>query len=56
LSNPDPTKLPSGVDPSKKEQYLNDALFQSKFKMDKATFAKKPKWQQDNLKKEHKLF
>jgi hypothetical protein len=56
LINPDAAKLPVGVDPSKKEQYLSDSVFLAKFKMDKATYAKKPKWQQDNLKKELKLF
>ena len=36
--------LPDGVDPTKKETYLDDTEFEAVFKVDKATFAALPQW------------
>ena len=47
---------PDGVDPSRKEAHLSDEDFASVFKMDKAAFAKMPKWKRDRAKKEAKLY
>ena len=47
---------PDGVDPSRKEAHLSDEDFSSVFKMDKAAFAKMPKWKRDRAKKEAKLY
>lgn len=44
------------VDPSHKEQYLNDQEFHDVFKMSKAEFAAMPAWKQANKKKETGLF
>lgn len=48
--------IPAGVDPSKKEEYLTEAVFQEKFGMDKAAFSAQPKWKRDAKKKELGLF
>jgi len=45
-----------GVDATTREQYLSDEAFAAVFGMSKADFAKLPKWKQDKVKKEHKLF
>lgn len=46
----------SGVDPSRKEQFLSDADFATVFGMDKAAFAGMPKWKQQGAKKKAGLF
>lgn len=48
--------LPAGVDPTQKEQYLDDGSFSGLFGMDKAAFDKLPKWKRDTAKKTHGLF
>jgi hypothetical protein len=48
--------VPEGVDPSRKEEYLDDATFQAKFGTTKAAFASTPKWKRDAKKKELGLF
>lgn len=45
-----------GVDPSSKEDSLNDADFKEVFGMAKEAFHALPKWKQQNLKKEKGLF
>lgn len=45
-----------GIDPSQKEMYLNDDVFQEAFGFDKASFGSKPKWRQVILKKKVNLF
>ena len=48
---------PEGVDPSRKEQFLEDAVFQKLFGSSKeASFAAQPKWKQSAKKKELGLF
>nr|XP_023655929.1 villin-like protein isoform X1 [Paramormyrops kingsleyae] len=56
LVNKDPEELPSGVDPSKKEEYLSDADFESLFGTTRTDFSRLPKWRQNHLKKEAGLF
>lgn len=48
--------LPEGVDPTKKEQYLNDADFQKYMGMSKAEFNAMPAWKGNNIKKKAGLF
>jgi len=48
--------LPEGVDPSRKEEYLNDAEFQQVLGMQKDEFSCLPGWKQTNMKKTKKLF
>ena len=48
--------FPVGVDPSKREAYVKDSVFESLFGMDRAAFAALPKWKQVAAKKKHKLF
>lgn len=48
--------VPAGVDPSRKEDYLDDATFTSKFGVSRADFAAQPKWRRDAKKKELGLF
>ncbi len=36
--------VPSGVDPSRKEEYLTDAEFQTVFATDRKAFNAQPKW------------
>ncbi|CAM6031400.1 unnamed protein product [Sphagnum compactum] len=47
---------PAGTDPSKKEEYLDNATFASLFGCDKATFVAQPKWKRDQKKKELGIF
>lgn len=46
----------AGLDPSRKEEYLDDATFMSLFNMDKAAFAALSKWKKDEQKKKLGLF
>lgn len=48
--------LPSGVDPTQKEEYLDDATFKSVFNMERAAFRAQPKWKRDEAKKKQGLF
>jgi len=48
--------LPDGVDPTRKEQYLDDAAFAECFSMDRAKFDALPKWKRDAAKKKAGLF
>ena len=48
--------VPDGVDVCHKEKSLSDSDFFAVFGSDKSTFAKLPKWKQENLKKQHNLF
>lgn len=48
--------VPAGVDPSRKEDYLDAATFMSLFGVDKDGFAVLPKWKRDAKKKELSLF
>lgn len=48
--------IPDGVDPSRKEEYLDATTFSSFFGMDKASFAALPKWKRDSQKKSKGLF
>lgn len=47
---------PEGVDPSRKEDYLDDASFASHIGVDRAAFAGQPKWKRDQKKKELGIF
>lgn len=49
-------EVPEGVDPSRKEDYVNDDDFKKLFNMDRDAFAKLPQWKKDNLKKTNNLF
>jgi hypothetical protein len=46
----------SGLDPSRKEEYLDDATFHSLFNMEREAFAKLSKWKKDEQKKKVGLF
>jgi hypothetical protein len=48
--------VPPGIDPSLKEEYLDDAIFASVFNMDRAAFRALAKWKRDDLKKKAGLF
>lgn len=48
--------IPAGVDPTMKEEYLDDATFATVFKMDRAAFRALAKWKRDDLKKKAGLF
>jgi len=48
--------FPPGVNPEKKEAYLNDEIFQSIFGMTPAAFNELKKWKQNDLKKAKGLF
>lgn len=48
--------VPAGVDPARKEEYLDDKTFKELFDMDKKTFAALPKWKKDDAKKKKGLF
>lgn len=50
------TSIPEGVPGDKKEQYLNDADFQTAFNTTKAEFANLKLWKQQDLKKKAGLF
>jgi advillin len=45
-----------GVDPAKKEEYLDDATFKALFNVERAAFRALPKWKRDEAKKKHGLF
>ena len=47
---------PDDVDKTKLHTYLSPSEFQATFGMDKAAFAKLPKWKQNNHKKKHDLY
>jgi hypothetical protein len=47
---------PAGVDPTQKEEYLDNATFTTVFKMDRAAFRALPKWKRDAAKKAAGLF
>jgi len=47
---------PADVDPACKEQYLSDLEFLAVFGMDPITFAKLPRWKQQNMKRAKGLF
>lgn len=46
----------AGVDASRKEDYLDDVTFKNLFDVDRASFAKLPKWKKDEAKKKLGLF
>ena len=46
----------AGVDPTRKEEYLDDSEFLELFGVDKASFAALPKWKRDAQKKKLSLF
>lgn len=48
--------IPPGVDPTRKEDFLDDATFSLKFGVDKAAFSAQAKWKRDAKKKELGLF
>ena len=48
--------VPPGVDPARKEEYLDDKTFKELFETDKKTFAALPKWKKDDAKKKKGLF
>lgn len=48
--------VPAGVDPSRKEDFLDDAAFQSAIGMSRSDFAALPKWKRDAKKKEIGIF
>ncbi|XP_076064195.1 advillin-like isoform X2 [Oratosquilla oratoria] len=56
LQEKDPDKLPEGVDPTQKEDYLSDAEFTKAFGCSKDEFTSLPKWKRVNLKKKAGLF
>jgi hypothetical protein len=47
---------PASVDPTQKEEYLDNATFTAVFKMDRAAFRAMPKWKRDAAKKAAGLF
>lgn len=51
-----PAPALGGGGPAVKHLALDDAVFEQMFFMDKAAFAKLPKWKQDNAKKKANLF
>jgi len=53
LTNP---PLPPNVDPSQLEAYLSDEEFVSLFKMSREELRKKPRWKQEEIKRELKLY
>lgn len=48
--------IPAGVDPTRKEDYLEDSVFTSVFGCSREEFSKLPKWKQAARKKETGLF
>ena len=50
------TPYPSGVDTSKREEYLSDSDFKSALGMDKEAFSNLPAWKKSKLKKSRNLF
>ncbi|XP_051969503.1 villin-1-like isoform X2 [Xyrauchen texanus] len=51
-----PNMLPSGVDPGKREDCLNDTEFENLLGCTRADFQRLPKWRQNDLKKKAGLF
>ena len=51
-----PAPFPDGVDPAKRETYLEDSIFQAVFGMDRADFGALPGWKRTAAKKKHGLF
>ena len=49
-------KFPEGVDPAKKEAYLDDKQFQEVFNLSKDDFNNLKKWKQTELRKAKGLF
>uniref|UniRef100_A0A3B3ZM81 HP domain-containing protein n=1 Tax=Periophthalmus magnuspinnatus TaxID=409849 RepID=A0A3B3ZM81_9GOBI len=56
LINKPAEELPSGVDPSLREEYLSDADFESVLGTTRADFQRLPKWRQNDMKKKAGLF
>lgn len=56
LQKKDPKDLPSGVDPSRKEDFLLDNEFEQLFKMKREEYVKLPAWKKENLKKTTGMF
>ncbi|KAL7643355.1 UNVERIFIED_CONTAM: hypothetical protein RMT77_006647 [Armadillidium vulgare] len=52
----DPDKLPLGVDPTSKEEFLCDSDFMKVFAIDRDSFNELPQWKRINLKKKAGLF
>jgi hypothetical protein len=52
----DPKDLPSGVEPTRKEEYLQDSDFATVFKVSRDDFVKLPNWKKESLKKAAGLF
>lgn len=48
--------FPEGVDPTRKEEYLDEASFKTVFGMDRSSFKALPKWKRDVAKKNVGLF
>lgn len=48
--------LPTGVDPTRKEDYLSDAEFRAVLGMDRAAFQALAKWRRDDIKKKAGIF
>lgn len=51
-----PGPFPDGVDPSKREQYMENEEFQEIFGMSKDEFSELPKWKQAKMKQNSQLF
>ncbi|CAL9698043.1 unnamed protein product [Knipowitschia caucasica] len=56
LINKPAEELPSGVDPSLREDFLSDVDFESVFGTTRADFQRLPKWRQTDMKKKAGLF
>jgi len=50
------TTFPEGVDPTKKEAYLEDKVFEEVFGMPMDKFYEQKKWKQQDQRKKHGLF
>ncbi|XP_022538722.2 villin-1 isoform X1 [Astyanax mexicanus] len=56
LLNKEPSELPQGVDPNRREEYLTDADFENILGCSRKDFLRLPKWRQSDLKKKAGLF
>ncbi|KAK7881825.1 hypothetical protein WMY93_030234 [Mugilogobius chulae] len=56
LINKSAEELPSGVDPSQREDYLSDVDFEAVLGTTRADFQRLPKWRQNDMKKKAGLF
>ncbi|KAG5268574.1 hypothetical protein AALO_G00214070 [Alosa alosa] len=56
ILNKAPNELPTGVDPSRREDYLSDADFEGLLGCTKGDFQRLPRWRQNDLKKKAGLF